>query len=408
MRRTITVLLILALCLSLMACGTSSADTPAHTQEPQHKIGVIVYNTGDQEVIGFREYLKGYIESNFEMVQFIYSGSITSGAEELDFIQKACDDGVEGFMSFLSHDLAAEVALCEKNKAYYLLASGTVSDTDYESVADKPWFLGVFGPGRAYEFQAGADMASYFARQKFGDRYFILSGGAPLGNEMHYQRTFGILNALAMAYGVSFNRSREELAATDQPITLEAGELTVTICPGYVARENYLETAKAAYAAGSYDAVLSVLPPEGMVDVIGKTPLGVIDAYHTRNLQLVNDGILRFVVGKYSSMIGPAFALMLNAVTGNAADFRGSDGRAIRVTQGFWESDSMEDYVEKYTLSSSASKNAYNFDDLSQVIRIYNQNANLPELVALAEACSFYAVEARRNAAGSAGQVSEG
>ena len=128
MRRTITVLLILALCLSLMACGTSSADTPAHTQEPQHKIGVIVYNTGDQEVIGFREYLKGYIESNFEMVQFIYSGSITSGAEELDFIQKACDDGVEGFMSFLSHDLAAEVALCEKNKAYYLLASGTVSD----------------------------------------------------------------------------------------------------------------------------------------------------------------------------------------------------------------------------------------------------------------------------------------
>lgn len=396
MRKFTALLIIIAFCLGLAACGTSSADIPAHTREPQHKIGVIVYNTGDQEVIGFREYLTGYITSNFEMVQFVYSGSITSGAEELEFIQKACDEGVEGFMSFLSHDLEAEVALCEKNQAYYLLASGTVNDADFDAVADNPWFLGMFGPGRAYEFQAGADMASYFARQKVGNRYFILSGGAPLGNEMHYQRTFGILNSLAVAYGVSFNASREDLAATDQPITLQAGELTVTICPGYVARENYLETAKAAYGEGNYDVVLSVLPPEGMVDVIGKAALGVVDAYHTRNLQLVNDGMLRFLVGKYSSMIGPAFALMLNAVTGYASDFRGSDGRAVRVSQGFWQSDSPEDYVEKYTLSTSATKNAYNFDDLSNVIRIYNPNANLPELVALAEACSYYAVEARR------------
>ena len=397
MKKTIALLLILTFCLGLTACSTSSADIPAHTREPQHKIGVIVYNTADQEVQGFREYLEGYIAGSFEMVQFVYSGSILSGEEELDFIQRACDDGVEGFMSFLSHNLEAEVALCEKNQAYYMLASGTVTDADYEAVADNPWFLGMFGPGRAYEFQAGADMASYFARQKVGNRYFILSGGAPLGNEMHYQRTFGILNSLAVAYGVSFNASREDLAATDKTITLQAGELTVTICPGYVARENYLETAKAAYGDGNYDAVLSVLPPEGMVDVIGNTPLGVVDAYHTRNLQLVNDGTLRFVVGKYSSMIGPAFALMLNAVTGYATDFRGSDGRAIRVIQGFWQSDSPEDYIEKYTLSTSASKNVYNFDDLSKVIRLYNPNANLPELVALAEACSYYAVEARRS-----------
>ena len=128
MRRFTALLIIIVICLGLAACGTSSADIPAHTREPQHKIGVIVYNTADQEVNGFREYLTGYITSNFEMVQFVYSGSITSGAEELEFIQRACDEGVEGFMSFLSHDLEAEVALCEKNQAYYLLASGTVTD----------------------------------------------------------------------------------------------------------------------------------------------------------------------------------------------------------------------------------------------------------------------------------------
>ena len=402
MKKTVAWLLILVLCLGLAACA-GSPDTPQTPNQPTpsdttlHKIGVIVYNTGDAEVIGFREYLQGYIESNFEMVQFVYSGSIRSSEEELDFIQKACDSGVEGFLSFLSHDLQAEVALCEKNKAYYLLASGTVSDQDFDAVAENPWFLGMFGPGKAYEFQAGADMVRFFTKQDVGNRYFILSGGAPLGNEMHYQRTFGILNALALDYGVNFPTSREELARTDKPVTVETDKLTVTICPGYVSRDPYLTTAKETFASGTYDAVLSVLPPEDMISVIGKTPLAVVDSFHTRNLQLFTDGSLQCVVGKYSSMIGPAFALMLNAVTGYAADFR-DNGHAIEVRQGFWIASSPEEYYEKYTFSQSVSMNAYNFDDLSHVLRIYNPDANLSELVALAEARSYYAVQARRSA----------
>ena len=128
MKKLIALILATALCLGLAACGAAKPEAPRHTTEPVHKIGVIVYNTGDEEVISFREYLQGYIEDNFEMVRFIYSDSIQNAEQELAFIQKACDDGVEGFMSFLSHDLRAEVALCEKNQAYYMLASGTVAD----------------------------------------------------------------------------------------------------------------------------------------------------------------------------------------------------------------------------------------------------------------------------------------
>jgi hypothetical protein len=401
MKKLTAALLLLALCLSLAACtGGETSDVPnkpVPTDSTLHKIGVIVYNTGDEEVIGFREYLQGYIESNFEMVQFLYSDSIQNEEQELAFIQSACDQGAEGFLSFLSQDLRAEVALCEQNSAYYLLASGTVADEDFDAVADNPWFLGMFGPGQPFEFQAGADMARYFLREKTGSRYFILSGGAAMGNEMHYQRTLGILDALSNAYGVNFVQSRQELAGTAEPLTLSLDKLTVTICPGYVSREEYLETAKETFLAGTYDAVLSVLPPADFVSAIGKTPLGVVDSYNTRNLQLSTDGMLKFVVGKYSSLVGPAFALMLNAVTGYAADFR-DKGRAIQVVQGFWTSDSQEDYVEKYALSTSAAMNAYNFDDLSRVVRIYNPDANLNELVALAEACSYRAVQARRGA----------
>ena len=66
--------------------------------------------------------------------------------------------------------------------------------------------------GLGFEFQAGADMARYFVKEQLGSRYFILSGGASMGNEMHYQRTLGILDTLSAAYGVSFPQSRYELA----------------------------------------------------------------------------------------------------------------------------------------------------------------------------------------------------
>ena len=395
MKRLTAILLILVLCLGLASCAAKTPAAPADTDSAVHTIGVIVYNTGDNEVIGFREYLQSYIESNFEMVHFLYSGSIQSSEQELEFIQQACDQGAEGFLSFLSHDLQAEVALCEKNKAYYLLASGTVAAEEFAAVASNPWFLGMFGPGQSYEYLAGVDVARFFVR-KGARNIFLLTGGAALGNEMHYQRTLGILDTLASSYGADFPLTHTEMAKSTEPLTVETEQLTITVAPGYVSRENYLASAKEAFAAGTYDAVLSVLPPADMADVVGKTPMGIVDSYNVRNLQLFTNGSLQFLVGKYSSMVGPAFALMLNAVTGYAADFQ-VFGNAVQVVQGFWTSDSLNDYVDKYALSASAARSAYGFDDLSKVIRIYNPDATLEDLVSLAEACSYEAVQARRS-----------
>ena len=106
MKKLILILLAAALCLGIAACG-SAAGNAEPDKETVHQIGVIVYNLGDEEVIGIREYLQGYIEKNLDMVKFVYSGSISSREEEMAFIQNACDNGVEGFMSFRTYDLAA-------------------------------------------------------------------------------------------------------------------------------------------------------------------------------------------------------------------------------------------------------------------------------------------------------------
>ena len=390
-KKWIVLVLALALCLGLASCGDSNATNEVH------KIGVIVYNLADEEVVGFREYLQGYIQKTFEIVEFVYSGSIRTQEEEMAFIQDACDQGVEGFLSFRTFDLKAEVELCEKNSAYYLLASGTVSDEEFDSVADNPWFLGMFGPGIELEYQAGLYMAKYFAKDLSNKQYLILSGGAGSGNEMHYQRTLGMLNGFSTLSGVTFGKPAEELAATTSTITVSAGPYSVTIVPGYLSTEEGLVRATNVYTMGRFDVVLSALNVGDFSSVVHGSKLGMVDSYNTRNLQLFSNGTLHYLVGKYSSSVGPAFALMLNAVTGYAGDFR-SEGKAIKAAQSFWTSDSAEDYSTKYALSQSETMNAYNFGDLSAVCKAFNRDADLVHLIALAQASSYEAVLVRRTA----------
>ena len=390
-KKWIVLVLALALCLGLASCGDSNATNEVH------KIGVIVYNLADEEVIGFREYLQGYIQKTFEIVEFVYSGSIRTQEEEMAFIQDACDQGVEGFLSFRTFDLKAEVELCEKNSAYYLLASGTVSDEEFDSVADNPWFLGMFGPGIELEYQAGLYMAKYFAKDLSNKQYLILSGGAGSGNEMHYQRTLGMLNGFSTLSGVTFGKPAEELAATTSTITVSAGPYSVTIVPGYLSTEEGFVRATNVYTMGRFDVVLSALNVGDFSSVVHGSKLGMVDSYNTRNLQLFSNGTLHYLVGKYSSSVGPAFALMLNAVTGYAGDFR-SEGKAIKAAQSFWTSDSAEDYSTKYALSQSETMNAYNFGDLSAVCKAFNRDADLVHLIALAQASSYEAVLVRRTA----------
>ena len=166
--------------------------------------------------------------------------------------------------------------------------------------------------------------------------------------------------------------------------------------PGYVARDmEAFEAARKELSGGNYEVCMCALPPVDLADNLGGARLGVVDSFNNRNLQLSADGVLDFVVGKYSSSVGPAAMLMLNAVTGSAEDFR-DGGRAINVTVPFWTAAGKDDYLAKHSLATSVSMNAYNFDDLSQVCRIFNPKCTLQELIDLAAASSYEDVLARR------------
>ena len=392
MKKMTAFFLAVLMILSLASCGTKENQSQGGSgnqaaEKEKHTIGVLVYNHADDEVIAFRRYLVNYIADAFD-VEFIYSGDITSEDEEQEYLNRLVDSGAEGILSFISYDLTEEVKFCEQNGIYYMLASGTVSDQDFAAVEDNQYFLGAIGPGAFIEYKAGSDMAAFFAEKKGSNEYFVLSGGAAYGNAMHQRRTQGILDTLASAYNVTFEQSTEELSLTEEAVHIQEGDLKICICPGYISRDQFFEKMKQEYESDQYDTVLSVLAISRMADVVKGARLGVVDCYSETNLQLFSSGNLQYLAGKYSSIIGPSFAAMYNAITGHAQEFR-PRGKSFHITQGFWSSDSREDFEEKYTLASSIEINAYNYEDLQKVIVDYNPDASYEDLKALAEADTF-------------------
>ncbi len=404
MKKFICILTAAVFLFCINGCGMSAPETGSQIEDSDsskedtavHKIGVAVYDVSDDEVIAFRDYLTDYIKKCFPEVEFCYMDSIRSEEDEMQFLEDACAEGAEGIMSFITYNLSREVEYCESRGVYYMLASGTVSEEEFESVADNPYFLGVTGPGSEIERQAGADMAEYFINEMEGDSYILCTGGAAVGNEMHRLRTVGALEVFAAHFG-DLGTEIEELAVSEEPVRLTPGGIRLTVYPGYTSREEVEKAVTEELENNDYDFALSMFSMYSMVDVLRKEGVkqGVVDCYSMTNKELFEDGTLCYVAGKYSSTIGPSFAAMYNAVTGYADEFR-ENGRAFRMTQGYWTSKSKEEYNAKYALATGIYVNAYNYEDLGSVMKVYDETASFERLKALTESWTYEEAKARR------------
>lgn len=381
-------LLTLTMVLVMTSCAKKTEEGNIH------KIGVLVYDLKDEQVQAFREYLEGYIGENFSDVDFLYSAGVTTDTEEMEFLNNAIAAGVEGIIAFNSFDLEKEVSLCASHGVYYLRPSSTTDPEDFAKVEDNPYFLGYFGPGNEMEYEAGYDMGAYFAKEQISDSYFLLSGGAGT-NVMHEQRAEGMLDALQEAYGVQFDQSSMDLASASEPVSVEAGNLKVTVFPGYIGVPDVGQQAVAEFEKDQAGVVMSSIPVQAIADSLGDASLGTVDCYTETNGKLFKNGNLKYLCGKYESIIGPAFAAMYNAVTGYSEDFR-EDGKAFAIQQGFWTSTDSQDFQEKYELSSGITLNAYSYEDLLEVCKAHNPNATLDDLKELAGAWDFDSAVQRR------------
>lgn len=400
------------LSLTLSAVMALGITTPAwaaaeiYADGETHTIGVIVYDPDSSEMEMFADYYRDYIEAGFP-VNFIFSGKTTNAEEEIQYIDEMKERGAEGIISFggFADGFQDIIKECEKDEVYYALGSNSISDENYEAVKDNPWYMGSVGPNLDEVYQTGCDMTEYFL-DKGAKNFVIMSGGASAGNSLHQTRTKGMLETLEEKAGLVLSEDVETLSTTDEVTKLsdEGGTVQVTICPGYTEMGGAgLDNLSTAFADGNCDALMSAFHVSTYLEKIADKEkeqnsnilVGAIDSFTDGNFEIFKEkdmfgnAPIDYVQGKYASLAGPAFAMIYNAITGNADAVKENE-QAVRLYQGFWTATSEKEYVELYGYATGIYENAYSCDDLQEVIKVFNEDVTPEKFKELTES---YTVE---------------
>lgn len=363
--------LVAAMSLSTLAgCGNSgnaAGDTSAKESKKQSdvKIGVLVQDVSGEEALGFRAYYEDYIADQYG-VTFTYTDELTDAASEKSAIEKFASQGYQGVISFSSNDRALQIETCESNQIYYAVAAGMLDDDQYEQYKGNEYFLGQVGPSMETEYQAGVDMGKFFADKGIKT---VAMYGAFIPNPMHVYRVAGVLSGL----GLSYDGSTDEAEVVgkifaDQGVdpSKVSGDIEmVAYLQGH--GDTTTDEINAAIQAAP-DAFISV----GMATTFFTQQLNAagiefsdIDSFTKSNGEAITSGKLVYLAGKYSSSVGPAFALIMNAINGNIV--RDADGNAVSISQNYQVATDEATFDEFYK-TDNGDNPIYNKETLDKII----------------------------------------
>jgi hypothetical protein len=351
MKKYLAMILAMVMVLALAACGSAapaaSEQAPAGDSGKTVKIGVLVADVSGEEALGFANYYRNYIQSNYN-VEFSYTEQLADAAAEKAAIEKFAAQGYDAIISFSASDRATQLQTCIDNGLYYAVASGMLDDAQYEQFKTSEYFVGQIGPSMDTEYEAGYAMGKYFADQ--GAKKIAMYG-AFIPNPMHVFRAAGVLAGIGATYGGASEKDAivGQIFA-DQGIDLKKVESKDVELAGYF--QGFGDTTfdeLFACIGAQPDAFLSV----GMATTFFTQNLndaGIafsdIDSFTSANGEAMADGKLVYLAGKYSSSIGPVFAAVLNAVNGTPV--RDDEGNAISLSQDYLvatDADSFQKYA---------------------------------------------------------------
>ena len=360
MRKFLAVLMCMTVTVSMLltGCGSTSEDTnktqdtagtgtvaestssetegsiPELNMDETVKMGILVSDATSAEALAFRTYYTDYIQNQYN-VELIYSDELKDAAGETSAIDTFITNNCKVIISFSSFDRAAQIEQCEEAGVYYAVATGTLTEEEYENYKGYEHYIGAIGPSLDVEFQTGYDMAKYYLDQ--GKTNFAIFGGAiPYYTEMHIYRAAGMLTAMVEAGGdnASYQGATTKDAIIGQIFTdggLVTGEIGTVNLMGYVGGYDMDDAwfGKCAQMAQTPDLEVILAVGNGS-DFFGTAVAGTdvkiasVDAYASSYGDAMSAGMLDYLAGKFSASIGPIFI----------ASYRAALGSPVRTEEG--------------------------------------------------------------------------
>lgn len=360
------------------------------------KMGVLVSDATTAEALAFRSYYEQYIQKQYN-VQFMYSDELADASAEASAIDNFIANNCKAVISFSSFDRPAQLTQCADAGVYYAVATGTLSEEQYETVKTNEYYVGAIGPDLMTEYQTGYDMAKYFLDN--GKTKFAIFGGAiPYYADMHIFRAAGMLSAMCEAGRGDYKGASDMQGIVNQ--IYADGEITtgaigsvevVGYVGGYDMDDAWFGKCAAMAQTPGLETILAVGNGSdffGAAKGDGVT-IGSVDAYADAYKEAMEAGSLNYLAGKFSASIGPIFMATYSAVQGHP--IRNAEGNALALSQGYWIADSAEEFNTYYAVDSSVEEPAYTREMLDKLFA-----ANYEDFAAFVGAYSFDDIQTQK------------
>lgn len=343
--------------------GEESA-IPAKGEGKAVKMGILVSDTTSAEALAFRAYYEEYIQNQYN-VELLYSDELKDAAAEASAIDNFIANNCKAVISFSSFDRPAQLTQCADAGVYYAVATGTLTDEQYEAAKTNEYYVGAIGPDLMTEYNTGYHMAKYFLDN--GKTKFAIFGGAiPYYTDMHIYRAAGMLTAMCEVGGGDYKGASDMGSIIGQIYAdggVETGAIGSVELVGYVGGYDMDDAWFGKCAAMAQTPGLEVILAVGngsdfFAAAKGEgVQIASVDAYADAYKEAMEAGNLNYLAGKFSASIGPIFMATYSAVQGSP--IRDAEGNALAISQGYWVATSAEEFNEYYSVDSSKEDPAY-------------------------------------------------
>ncbi len=409
MKKTIALLLALAMMLSMAACGGNNADTPSapsQTESPAQsnapnttdtpntpegpavdargrypaetvKIGFVNYDTTAELTLSIQRYFN-YLDDYFNF-EVIWSESLASAEEEFAFIEQCAAAGCQAIIGYYNEGHEESVRLCKDLGMFYW---GQGQDEGImNTYGTDPIYLGSYYVGNAdYEYGKGCVEALVAAGCH---KIIMVSGGKDQGVPMFVDRYQGAMDAIA----------DQQAAGYDIEVVYEV--------PGWPGTEEFSAHQASALATDA-DGLCSLLTalmwiqPMQTSGKFGQIKVAAVDTLSADVLAMFEAGMYVGVTAEIFDAFGLAIPMILNAVDGYGDRQRTADGKAPLIDAGWWLVTNVEDASYYASVEGEGGTWVFDADDVRSILYAYNPDLTIEDMSALYTAVSAEEIQARR------------
>ncbi|NLO84283.1 MAG: hypothetical protein GX096_02485 [Clostridiales bacterium] len=381
--------LVLSLCL-LIGCSIPM-QASASEDLKAYKIGVAFYQL-DAQAILVQKYLSEYVGPAFN-VEFMFSEAVADVETLINFMENAYAAGCDAIMNYQNSSIDQAIAKANELGIYLVTNTTTLADN-----MDLPYNLGYVA---ASVDQCAKDFGTLVNElMSDGEKHnvIIVSAGAGMGNNEHFESTVAILKTLQDVYGLTYEDDIVDLAAVRSETDVKSDkDIKITIYPGYPNSDTYVPGMSALLQTGEYDTLLACNAAYAQcsvaidevekaygIDIRISAITNISDQTRTNFNTLDsagNSSLNSAILMPSAATAAGMFVLAYNGITGNAEVVR-VDGTGIIYSANKWTCRNADEYARIEMLNTSDETYEISIDELKEMLVAFNPEATSENIMA--------------------------